>query len=487
MNIIPKPLSFKVVSPARFKHAASDAVRVDDPTVPKEGYRLVSSREGLKIYASTDAGFYYGKITAEWLSAEGDMPDVIVTDAPRFGYRGFMIDCARHFFTVEELLKRIEVASKFKLNVFHWHLTDDQGWRAEIKRYPRLTEIGSYRPSTRGDSKPVKGFYTREDMRLVVEYAAERHINVLPEVDLPGHMSAAVASYPQLGCTGAEITVKDSFGIHEDVLCAGSDFTYEFIDNVLGELAEIFPFEYFHIGGDEALRLRWLDCEKCQEKMELNGLSDEDELQGFVMNAALKRLKELGKTGIVWNDGMSLNVSSDAAMQYWKDDASSLKKAVERINSGTKTVISPFFAYYLEYPYGMTSLKKCFSRDPVPKGADEENILGVECALWTEYVETADKLDYRLFPRLAAVAERGWSEWHTDYRSFKTRLGAAYNIFDKYGVKYATIRKADPAPIGKIAELIGFVANIMDPTMKESLQRQKLNRKRLKEKYKTVK
>ena len=139
MNIIPKPLSLKVVSPARFKHAASDAVRVDDPTVPKEGYRLVSSREGLKIYASTDAGFYYGKITAEWLSAEGDMPDVIVTDAPRFGYRGFMIDCARHFFTVEELLKRIEVASKFKLNVFHWHLTDDQGWRAEIKRYPRLT------------------------------------------------------------------------------------------------------------------------------------------------------------------------------------------------------------------------------------------------------------------------------------------------------------------------------------------------------------
>lgn len=486
MNIIPKPHKIKTLSPARFAYSPEDAEKIYDPTVPAEGYKLVSSGEGLKIFASDDAGFFYGKISAEWLGADGDMPDVIVSDAPRFAYRGFMIDCARHFFSVEELLKRIDTASKFKLNVFHWHLTDDQGWRAEIERYPRLTEIGSYRTSTRGDGKPVKGFYTKADMRRVVEYAAERFINVLPEVDLPGHMSAAVASYPQLGCTGAEIAVKDSFGIHEDVLCAGNDFVYEFICNVIDELAEIFPFGYFHIGGDEALRLKWLDCEKCREKMRLNALADEDELQGYMMNHALAHLKKLGKRGIVWNDGMASNVDPEAVMQYWKDDGASLKKAVARMRGGTDTVMSPFFAYYLDYPYGMTPLKKCFMRNPVPKGADEKKVLGVECALWTEYVDNADKLDYQLFPRLAAVAERAWSAWHTDYRAFKRRLRAAYNIFDKCGVKYATMNKADPNPIAALVSLIRFALNVMDPSMKESLLRQKLNAKRLKEKYSPV-
>ena len=484
MKIIPEPQSIISDSPETFSYTPDDAVAMFDASIPQEGYKLVSSRDGLRIHCSTEAGFFYGKVTAEWLSPDGYMPSVTVSDYPRFGYRGFMIDCARHFFTVEELLKRIEVASRFKLNVFHWHLTDDQGWRAEIRRYPRLTEIGSYRTGTKGDGKPVKGFYTQEDMRRVVEFAAERHISVLPEIDLPGHMSAAIAAYPQLGCSGKEIAVKETFGIHEEVLCAGSELTYEFIFNVLDELVEIFPFEYFHIGGDEALRLNWLDCDKCRRKIEEEGLKNEDELQAYMMNVVAEHLARRGKTAVAWNDGMNAdNISPGIVMQYWKDDKKSLKRAAAHMNVGTKAVMSPFFAYYLEYPYGMTSLKKCFSRDPVPKGAGEKSIKGVECAIWTEYIADTERMDEMLYPRLAAVAERGWSRWHADYRSFKTRLGAAYNIFDKYGVGYATMVEVDPGPVRKIASLLKFGKNFLHPSMKESLKRQKLNRKRLKEKY----
>ena len=446
MNIIPKPLSFKVVSPARFKHAASDAVRVDDPTVPKEGYRLVSSREGLKIYASTDAGFYYGKITAEWLSAEGDMPDVIVTDAPRFGYRGFMIDCARHFFTVEELLKRIEVASKFKLNVFHWHLTDDQGWRAEIKRYPRLTEIGSYRTSTRGDSKPVKGFYTREDMRLVVEYAAERHINVLPEVDLPGHMSAAVASYPQLGCTGAEITVKDSFGIHEDVLCAGSDFTYEFIDNVLGELAEIFPFEYFYIGGDEAPKKEWKKCPYWQKTIQDEGLKDEEDLQGYFNNKIAVYLQRKGKRMIGWNEILKASkLENSVIAEYWTPQKDAAVE--EYLEAGKNVIIAKHQAFYFDMPYAQNRLKTTYGFTPEKYGinAGKDGILGMEGTLWTEWISTEERIWFQVFPRMQALSEVAWTdEKLRNYKDFAARLKRMLPLFDKAGLGFCPVSMWNP-------------------------------------------
>lgn len=483
-KLIPLPEQMKILSPARYLYTAEDARRIADDTLPEEGYRLLADGDGLKIYCSSDKGFFYGKITAEWLSMDGEMPHVEIVDRPVFRHRGFMIDTARHFFPVEVLLKRIDVASKLKLNVFHWHLTDDQGWRAETEGYPRLTEIGSYRTGTRGDGKPVKGFYTKEDMKKVVEFAAERYISVMPEVDIPGHMSAAIASYPALGCDGKEIAVKDSFGIHENVLCAGKESSYRFIDCVIDELTEIFPYKYFHIGGDEALRLKWLDCEDCQNKMAEEGLADEDELQAYMMNYAAKKLAEKGRVAVVWNDGMrGDNISDEIVMQYWKDDAASRKAAVRRINEGHKAIISPFFSYYFDYPYAMTPLKRCFGCNPVLKGINASSVVGVEGELWTEYVDDEEKMDLRLYPRLAVIAERGWAKYHTDYRSFRERLPAAYNMFDNSGVKYAKIKEADPNPFKRLVDMIKFGSAVLDATMMQSMERQKLNKKRLKEKY----
>ena len=483
-KLIPAPEKFDILSAEVFPYTAADAERIDDASLPAEGYRLRADGDGLKIYCSSDAGFFYGKITAEWLSADNRMPHAEILDRPVFGHRGFMIDCARHFFPVETLLRRIEAASKLKLNVFHWHLSDDQGWRAEIEGYPRLTSIGSYRTGTRGDGRPVKGFYTKEDMKKVVSFAAERHISVMPEIDIPGHMSAAIAAYPSLSCDGGEIAVKDSFGIHENVLCAGKETSYRFIDRIVDEMSEIFPFGYFHIGGDEALRLKWLDCEDCQRKMAEEGLADEDELQAYLMNYAAARLAEKGKTAVVWNDGMrGANISKDIVMQYWKDDSVSRKRAVAAINDGTKAIISPFFSYYLDYPYGMTPLKKTYACDPVLKGISAKAVTGVECELWTEYIADENALDAKLFPRIAAVAERGWSKYVRDYGDFKSRLTAAYNIFDNVGVKYATIKEADPGPVKRLTGLLKFGFGVLDATMMQSLKRQKLNKKRLKEKY----
>lgn len=483
-KLIPAPEKFELLSTEQYGYTAADAERIFDENLPYEGYRLRADGDGLKIYCSSDVGYFYGKVTAEWLSADGKMPHAEILDRPVFGYRGFMIDTARHFFPVETLLNRIEVAARLKLNVFHWHLSDDQGWRAQIEAYPKLTEIGSFRTDTRGDGKPVKGFYTKEDMRKVVEFAAERHVSVLPEIDFPGHMSAAIAAYPSLSCDGKEIAVKNSFGIHENVLCAGKETSYRFIDTVIDELSEIFPFKYFHIGGDEALRLKWLECEDCQRKIAEEDLADEEELQAYMMNRAAEKLAEKGKTAIVWNDGMKgENISESIVMQYWKESPDYLNRAVSAAKAGAKILVSPFSAYYFDYPYGMTPLKKTFKFNPVPKGVPERSVLGVECELWTEYVTDEATLDKRLYPRIAATAERGWSKFHTDYDDFKLRLTAAYNMFDNLGVKYATINEADPNPVAGLKELFKFGINALDGTLIESFKRLKLNKKRLKEKY----
>ncbi|MBO7156816.1 MAG: beta-N-acetylhexosaminidase [Clostridia bacterium] len=486
LPIIPKVNYEKVLSDKLFNYTLSDVVEVQDDTVKKSGYKLIIDESGVKVCAKDSDGFYYGKVTIEnLLDVMGALPHCVVEDYPRYAYRGYMLDCARHFFPVETVKRMIDIMPKFKLNVFHWHLTEDQGWRIQIDKYPLLTEIGSYRNETRGDGKPIKGYYTKEEMREVVAYAKERHVEVMPEFDIPGHTAAAIAAYPFLDCNDSKITVKESFGIHPEVLCAGKESSYEFVTDVLKEIFEIFPYNLIHLGGDEALRLHWLDCEACQKVMKDNNLKDEDELQAHFMARIVEFCKGYGKTVVNWNDGMvGENVHEDVIVHYWQGAEVNRNAAVREINRGKKGIISPFFNFYLDYPYGLTSLKKCFSCNPEIDGVTAtENIMGVEGPLWAEYVKNQKDIDRQTFPRLIAIAERGWSEWHEDYKGFRARLKYNYKIIDKLGIECDRIEKVDPNPISKVISLIKFFGNAWDKTQLQNAKNVAENKRRLNEKY----
>lgn len=483
--IIPKPQYAKILSNNVFNYTEKDVTREVDLSLAKKGeYTLKIDEKGIFVSAKDDIGFFYADKSIEQLLLQGALPHCEIKDLPKYEYRGFMLDCARHFFSVETVKKQIDMISKFKMNVFHWHLTDDQGWRIQIDKYPLLTEIGSYRAGTRGDNKPVSGYYTKDEIREIVAYAKERYIDVIPEIDMPGHFSSACASYPHLSCSGVRPNVKEGFGIHVDVACAGKESTYEFIKDIIDEVVELFPYEYVHLGGDEALRTDWLDCSDCQRTIQENGLKDEDELQAYFMNKIVSYLNSKGKKAINWNDGMiAENVRDDIVIQHWQEGKKSLEATVRELKKGRTAIISPFFSYYLDYPYGMTPLKKTFKCNP--KIVDEDvNILGVECPLWTEYVDSEEKLEKQVYPRLLAVAERGWSEYHNNYKDFDARVKLVSNMFDKYGIKCARIKDANPTIFtGKLISLIKFFWNAKDKTLLESQIRINTNRRRLKEKY----
>ena len=483
--IIPKPQSVKLLSDKTFNYNAESVVREIDSSLTKKGeYSIKIDENGVLVRAHDEVGFFYADKSIEQLLLQGALPNCEIWDYPQYEYRGFMLDCARHFFGIETIKKQIDMIAKFKMNIFHWHLTDDQGWRIQIDKYPLLTEIGSYRSGTRGDNKPVSGYYTKEDIKEVVAYAKERYVDVIPEIDIPGHFSAVCASYPHLSCSGIRPKVKESFGIHVDVACAGKESTYEFIKDVLDEVVELFPYEYIHLGGDEALRLDWLDCPDCQRTIRENGLKNEDELQAYFMNKVVAYLTDKGKKAINWNDGMlAENVCKDIVIHYWQENKEAREATLRELKNGRKAIISPFFSYYLDYPYGMTSLKKSFKFNP--KGMLESgNVMGVECPLWTEYVDSEEKLEWQVYPRLLAVAERGWSEYHDNYEDFALRIKLISNIFDKYGIKCARIKDVNPTIFtGKLISLIKFIWNIKDKTLLESQKRINTNRTRLKEKY----
>lgn len=485
LPIIPKPVKENLLSEKTYSYTLEDVRELRDDSVIKSGYHITIDDGGIVVKASDEEGFYYAKVTLENLMELGYLPNAEIYDYPRYAYRGYMLDCARHFHSVADIKRIIDAVARFKINVFHWHLTDDQGWRIQVDKYPRLTELGSYREGTRGDGVPVHGYYTKEEMREIVEYCKKYHIEVLPEFDIPGHTAAAISAYPYLDCFGSEIKVKDSFGIHAEVLCAGKESSLEFCKDVLREMFEIFPFNLIHLGGDEALRLHWLDCPDCQREMSENGLKNEDELQAHFMAKLARFCLENGKTVINWNDGMvGENVDESIIVHYWQGNSVNKGAAIREINRGKKGIISPFFGYYLDYPYGMTSLKKSFNLNPEIEGIEKpENILGVEAPLWCEYVKGNVEIDRQTFPRILAVAERGWSPYHEDYKDFIARVKYNYKIIDNLGIKCVTINEADPNPFKKIASLIKFFGSAWDKSMLRNLKNVSENKKRLKAKY----
>ncbi|MFA5450231.1 MAG: beta-N-acetylhexosaminidase [Clostridia bacterium] len=484
VKIIPKPQAVEVLSDKRFTFAEETLKKVSAEGHGKEGYALSIGEDGITAYASEDAGYFYALMTLKQLYDEdGSLPHIYIKDAPAYPYRGYMLDCARHFFSVDTVKKQIDAISLLKMNVFHWHLTEDQGWRLQLDNYPLFTEKGSYRAGTRGDGVPVSGFYTKDEVRDVIAYAAKRHIEVIPEIDMPGHMSAAIAAYPEISCTGNPIEVKDSFGIHREVACAGKESVYEFLFGVLGEVADLFPSEYIHLGGDEALRLNWLDCPDCKAKMKEEGIADEHGLQAHFMYRMVEFLKTKGKRVINWNDGMvSEDIHSDITLHYWIENKVGKSAAAREMDKGRPTIFSPFFSYYLDYPHGMTPLKKTYLAYPMVEGAKKDaNIIGVESPLWTEYVPTEEKLEYQSYPRTIAVAETGWSGGENkDYANFLSRMEKVLKLFDKKGIKYATIKDANPGFFAGKWEVIKFFKNSWEKTQMQSVKRINENRRRLK-------
>lgn len=440
-----------------------------DPGIAnKEGYVLTTTPEGISINGQTENGVFYGiqtlrkSIPAEAKGATILIPAGKIKDEPRFSYRGMHLDVGRHFFPIEFIKKYIDLLALHNMNTFHWHLTEDQGWRIEIKKYPKLTEIGSQRSRTvigkntqEYDNTPYGGFYTQEEAKEIVKYAQERYITVIPEVDLPGHMLAALAAYPELGCTGGPYEVCPRWGVFEDVLCIGNDKTMQFLEDVMGEIIEIFPSEYVHIGGDEAPRDRWKECPKCQARIKAEGLkadknhTAEDRLQSYCMTRIEKFLNSKGRRIIGWDEILEGDVAPNATVMSWRG----MEGGIEAAQLGHDVIMTPTSFCYFDYyqtadtqdePLGIggyVPIEKVYSLEPVPAALTKEqgkHILGAQANLWTEYIASTEHVEYMILPRMAALAEVQWTQPEKkDFKDFTTRLARLMKFYQRDGFNYA--------------------------------------------------
>lgn len=435
-----------------------------NPAFGAEQYRILADGSEVVIEAGGIAGAVYAAATMAQLCAErGKLPFCESADAPEHAWRGFLVDVCRHFFPISTLKTIVDLLAYYKYNRLHLHLTEDQGFRFESERFPRLNSVGSYRKSTvkkhakfKGqDGVPHGGYYTKAELRELVRYAKARGVEIVPEIDMPGHALSMIAAYPDLACFEEPMEVATYFGVTDfskKLFCAGSERTYEFLFSLLDEVMEIFPFPYVHIGGDEAVKSEWKRCERCQKVMREQGLKDERELQGYLLNRVIAHLAARGREAIVWNDGLCDGLDPRAIVQFWTPwYLEGPARTVRRINAGGRAILSPFMHLYYDYPYALTPLKKTFRYSPTLRGIrkkNAQNILGVEAAIWTEWVDSEEKLFFNTLPRLAATAETGWSARRGDYKNFLTRLKPDYQLYERLGLTYAkNVEK--PLPILK--------------------------------------
>lgn len=379
----------------------------------------------------------------------------------KYNYRSLHLDCARHFFSVETVKKVIEGISYGNLNVLHWHLSDDHGWRIESKKFPKLHESSGQ-------------YYTQEEIREVVEYAQERGIEVIPEIDIPGHNLALLSAFPEYSCKGEPVTPAKARGVYRTILCAGKDQTMIFIEELLEEIIPLFDSQYFHIGGDEAPKDEWKECPHCNAKMKELGLSSYEDLQGYFTKQVCEILKKHGKTPICWNDALlANNIPDDVMIQYWTIDyAKEMKSFVEK---GGKWIYSDMFELYLDYPHSMISLKKVYEFAPhlyKYKIPNQEGLIGYEACCWTEHIDNEQKLCEHIFPRVYALAERAGGEAHTDYESFKERVREKVKRLEKAGIPYMKEENWDPAGKVRRDDAIQFYFNMGAEVDEEEAKKQ---------------
>ena len=449
------------LSEKRAKKMRYIELTVSPKVTEKEGYVLTVNQKGITIQGGSAAGVFYGIQTlrkslplackcGKHEAKPISLPATVITDAPRFGYRGMMLDCSRHFWSVDFVKKFIDLIALHNMNTFHWHLTDDQGWRIEIKRYPKLTEIGSQRSGTilgtnsdLDDGIPHGGFYTQEEARDIVAYAQQRHITVIPEIDMPGHMLAALACYPDLGCTGGPYQVGHYWGVYTDVLCVGNPKVYEFVEGVLTEMMDIFPSEVIHIGGDETPTVKWEACPKCQAL----GLT-KDKLQAHFTQKVFNFLTAHQRRALGWDEILD-GCPQDAMIMSWRGSEPGAKAA----ELGHDVVMTPTSHVYFDYLQskeaqfepsrcgGFIPVEKVYSLEPAPDTlsvAAKQHILGAQANLWAEYLLTEGLVEYQALPRMSALAEVQWTKpERKDFEAFKQRLTKFTAFFERYNYKYA--------------------------------------------------
>ena len=432
----------------------------------EEGYNIVVTPKGVEISGKTPAGVFYGmQVLRQSLPVDKvssiNLPANQVSSTPRFGYRGMHLDCSRHFFDVATVKRYLDIMALHGMNRLHWHLTDDQGWRVEIKKYPRLTEVGGWRESTvLGHNSGVYdgvrhgGYYTQEEIKDIVQYAADRYITIIPEIDMPGHMMGALAAYPELGCTGGPYKVWSMWGVADDILCVGKDGTMQFINDVLYEVMQLFPSENIHIGGDESPRVRWQECPLCQQRIRNEGIRAEGKksaealLQGWFTTQVQHYLASHGRRIIGWDELLGCNVDTTATIMSWTGAEPGAKGA----RLGHDVIMTPNTPMYFDHYQtrstwgeptafgGCATLKMVYDFEPVAADlpADKvHHILGAQANVWTEYITCEPQIQYQILPRMAALAELQWLQPELkNYEDFKSRLSHLVEIYKLYGWTY---------------------------------------------------
>lgn len=453
--------------------AAASIVIIKDPLLPKQGYTLSVSKKRITIKASDGAGAFYAIQSLrqilppelEQVNLSGfdtiTIPCLEIKDAPMFGYRGMHLDVSRHYFPKEFIKQYIAELAALKMNTFHWHLTDDQGWRIEIKQYPDLTSKGAYREETlighyndtpqRFDGKPYGGFYTQQEVIEIVAFAKEHHVTIIPEIELPGHAQAAISAYPSLGCTSGQVPVATKWGVFENIYCPKPE-TFTFLKNVLDEVMELFPGAYIHIGGDEAPKTKWKKCNDCQQLIKEKGLEDAHGLQSYFITEIEKHINAKGKKIIGWDEILEGGLAPNATVMSWRGT----QGAIDAAKQGHDVILTPTSHAYFDYYQathqdeptaigGYLPLKKVFSFNPIPKELQNtdaaSHVLGAQGNIWTEYMATKEQVEYMAFPRIVAMSEVVWSgatkNLEEDYTNFLSRLERYLERLDVKNINYA--------------------------------------------------
>ncbi len=433
----------------------------DFPDLGQEGYVLKSNKKGILISAADPNGLFYGMVTLWQLFPINDsipvIPALEIRDKPRYQWRGVHLDVGRHFFPAEFIKKYIDIIALHKMNVFHWHMTEDQGWRIEINKYQLLTEIGAWRDETiighprnrpvKYDSTPHGGFYTQDEIKEIIQYAADRYITVVPEIEMPGHAQAVIASYHELGCTGEKVKVKTEWGISPYIYNV-DDKTFEFLENVLSEVIALFPSKYIHIGGDEARKDQWKASEKIQQQIKDLGLENEEELQSHFIKRIEKFINNNGRNLIGWDEILEGGLAPNATVMSWRG----IEGGIEAAREGHDVVMTPTSHCYFDYYQsqnrdqeplaigGYLPIDTVYSFEPTPEALSEEeakHILGAQANVWTEYIATTEHVEYMLLPRLSALSEVVWSpEEKRDLENFRERLETQVKRYKAMGWNY---------------------------------------------------